>query len=71
MARMENISGKLVRAEKTKEVEKELGLERPQPAVMRIPKLFKSVLDKLMPKTEEEAPPSDVVPPTPTSGGSF
>lgn len=71
MSKLAELSDKLVRAKRTQEVEKELGHEKPQPAVTRIPNLFKAVFEKLTKQEEPAAPPSEVIPPVPTSGGSY
>ena len=71
MPKLAELSDKLTRAKRTQEVEKELGHEKPQAAVSRIPNLFKSVFDKLKSLQTQPAQPSEVIPPTETAGGSY
>jgi hypothetical protein len=74
MARMEKLAQKLesTRAEKTKEVERELGLPKPGIASMSMD-LLKSIFKKLKgeqePEQPQELPPGSVIPPTPVIGG--
>jgi hypothetical protein len=71
MARMEKLAQKLEptanpRAEKTKEVERELGL--PTPGVQLLKDVFKRLKGE-MEQPVEELPPGGVIPPTPVTGG--
>lgn len=69
MPRLEDLSQKLGdRASKTKEVEKELGLEAPKP-VLQNQQLLKSIFQKLKGQPQEEQPAAgEVLPPTPVVG---
>lgn len=75
MARMEKLAEKLenTRAEKTKEVERELGLPKPGVASMSVD-LLKAVFRRLRGEQEPveqpaEIPPGGVIPPVPVTGG--
>jgi hypothetical protein len=73
MARMEKLAEKLesntTRAERTKEVERELGLPKPGVASMGVD-LLKAVFKKLRGEEQPavEQPAGSVIPPTPTTG---
>lgn len=70
MARMEKLAEKLenTRAERTKAVERELGLPKPGVASMGMD-LLKSVFKKLKGEQPTELPAESVIPPTPVIGG--